>query len=146
MIRWIKKGWVGPLHWRVKQKCPMVKAASKKNPLPNPWFSALLIIYCMWERNIGVFNQSQSYHRITMKWREFPTANPQDFAMYVCQVKPPSPLVRLNLGRVPISSFSPLGCSPKLWGSHFWPPARLSWWTTSWTSWKWWVYNYDTFQ
>lgn len=79
----------------------------------------------MWERNIGVFNQSQSYHRITMKWREFPTANLQDFAMYVCQVKPPSPLVRLNLGRVPISSFSPLGCSPKNVGIAFLATSKI---------------------
>ena len=91
----------------------------KKKPLPNPWFSALMIIYwCV--QSISIISP---YHH---EMEEFPTENLQDFAMYVCQVKPPSPLVRLNLGRVPISSFSLWGAAQKMWGSHFWPPARLS--------------------
>ena len=69
VTRWTKKGWVGPLHWRVKQNNVQWWKLHQKNPLPYPWFSALLILYCTRERNIRVFNQSQSYHRITMKCR-----------------------------------------------------------------------------
>ena len=90
----------------------------KKKPLPNPWFSALLIIYwCV--QSISIISP---YHH---EMEEFPTENLQDFAMYVCQVKPPSPLVRLNLGRVPISSFSPLGCSPKNVGIAFLATSKI---------------------